>query len=242
MANHSEPLPNTSHSSGQSSIGVYQPVADLEVAKEYLVFLQKLEDAQNSRLQTIEGKIAQLIAQSSIIVSISALFVPLLSDKFSTLPIVLVVIIILAFGTILTVYLLSIYKSCETLLIHKFRFSRQSVHSVIKQNRPTNVADFVNQQNEDLVYLLQVNESIINEKGTSLIKAAESFRRGNIMLGVFTILVSVFLVWGTGTDKETKGSPNVYLNGSINNSLQLQPIYNISKGQYLNGPDTNRIK
>jgi len=89
-------------------ISDYEKANDLKLANRHLQYLKEIYDFQRGRQSNIESKNSQLVGQASVIISIIALFVPLLIDKFSNMDTLPFVIIIIGFVFVLFHYLVAI--------------------------------------------------------------------------------------------------------------------------------------
>ena len=170
----------------------YARNADLKLAERHLAYLKELYDYQKNRQQNIESKNAQLVGQTSIIISIVSLFIPLLIDKLSSIYIVLLCSLIFGFTVILFHYLVTIVHSIKTLQINHYPYSTRSTSTLTKDNRATNEIDFINEEIEDLIWSIDKNTIQNNRKGGNLIYATRSFRIATISTAIFTLLIIAF--------------------------------------------------
>jgi hypothetical protein len=178
-----------------STLADYKPSDYLQSTEEkigeaHLVFLNRLNDEENNRLTLIESKTSQLISQTGIIFSLLSLFVPLLIDKVSDIPIwtkaILLVLLLLAFFC----YILTISNALKNFKITNFRYSSPSAKNVINlQNKP--VSEFYQEVIRDLLHGLQENKKLNNAKATNLLHSYSSFKTANALTA---ILVSCFCI------------------------------------------------
>jgi len=170
--------------------GDYLQLTDKEKSEAHLTFLNKLNEEENGRLTLIEAKTSQLIAQTGIIFSLLSLFVPLLIDKVTGIPVwikaVLLLLLLLAFFC----YVLTISNALKNFKITNFKYSSPSPKNVIKlQDKP--VSEFYHEVIQDLLHGLQVNKKLNNIKATNLLHSYNSFKTANALTA---ILVSFFCI------------------------------------------------
>lgn len=178
-----------------NSVANYKPADylqsnDEKTTEAHLIFLNRLNDEENGRLTLIESKTSQLISQTGIIFSLLSLFVPLLIDKVSDIPIwtkaILLALLLLAF----LCYILTISNSLKNFKITNFRYSSPSAKNVINlQNKP--VSEFYHEVIRDLLHGLQENKKLNNVKATNLLHSYNSFKTANALTAV---LVSCFCI------------------------------------------------
>lgn len=170
-------------------ISTYQKAGTKELANSHLNYLKEIYDFQRERQGNIESKNSQLVGQASVIISIIALFIPLLIDKFSNIATFPFVVIIIGFVFVLFHYLIAIIHSIKTLQINHYPYCTRSTNTVTKENRANNEEDFIKEEIEDLVWSIGKNTIQNNRKGRNLIFATRSFRVATIGLCVFTLLI-----------------------------------------------------
>ncbi len=170
----------------------YAKPTDIKLAERHLEYLKELYNIQRERQANIENKNSQLVGQASVIISIIALFVPLLIDKFSNINTFLFIIVIVAFIFVLFHYLVAIIHSIKTLQINHYQYSTTSTKTITKVSRSINEADFIKEEIEDLIYCIDKNSIQNNRKGSNLIFATRSFRIATIGVALFTLMVLSF--------------------------------------------------
>ena len=104
----------------------YAPSSSIKVAERYLSYLKEINSYQKDRRTTIENKNSQLVGQASIVISIFALFAPLLINSFSGINLWVKVIISFVFVLVLFHYSLSLYFAFKTLKIKNYRYPTRS--------------------------------------------------------------------------------------------------------------------
>lgn len=170
----------------------YKSSGDLKVAQRHLDYLKENHNYHKERQTTIENKNSQLVGQASIIISIFALFIPLLIDKLVDQNILVLIPLILGFIVILFHYVLTIVHSTKTLEISKYPYATRNTNTVTSANRKTSEQDFLDEEINDLVYIIDKNTTQNNRKGANLIYATRSFRIASISFAVFTVLIIGF--------------------------------------------------
>jgi hypothetical protein len=171
------------------TISDYAKANGIDLANKHLQYLKEIYDFQRERQGNIENKNSQLVGQASVIISIIALFIPLLIDKFSNIGTFPFIIIIIGFIFILFHYLVAIIHSIKTLQINHYPYCTRSTNTVTKLTRATNEEDFIKEEIEDLIWSIGKNTIQNNRKGRNLIFATRSFRIATIGLCAFTLLI-----------------------------------------------------
>ena len=153
-------------------------------------YLKLILDFEKSRRAAIENKLSQLTGQSSIVLSLLALFIPIMIDKFEeqtvwkTFAIILFLLCFLAF-------VIAIFHSTKTLDIKNFSYSTGSPATVTKRFDQAN--GFEEEFVSDLISSLNRNSSVDNQKGNILLCAQRSFRTGIVSVGLLGILLTLNL-------------------------------------------------
>ena len=173
-------------------IASYTKAPRLDLAERHLSYLKELYDYQRERQTSIESKNSQLVGQASVIVSITALFVPLFIDKLTNLGLVYFSILIFGFVFVLFHYLIAIIHAIKTLQINHYKYSTRKTSTVTRVNRASAQSDFIKEEIEDLIWSIDKNTVQNNRKGRNLIYATRSFRIATIGLAIFTLLIIFF--------------------------------------------------
>jgi len=199
----------------------YNPTIVPGLQKRHLDYLRDLYNLNKKRQGVIESKNSQLVGQASIIISIFALFIPLLIGKLINLNIIVLFVLILVFILILFHYILTIYHSTKTLEINRYKYSNPSIVTVTDANRATTENDFINEEIEDLIKGIENNTAQTNRKGENLIFATRSFRFASIVFAIFTLLVIGASFFITSEPQEMKVNG---INKSIIDTLDSKAI------------------
>lgn len=152
-----------------------------------LEYLKSLEGQESSRQTTIETKTSQLIGQTGIIFSLLSLFIGNYISKFSSWPGTLQTFLIVFFLAALFFYLSAIFQATKYLNIHKYVYGQRSVSTV--KTRFVNDEAFKVEEIKDLIYSIERNTQVNNQKSNNLIYAYRSFRIGTLIVGMLTILL-----------------------------------------------------
>jgi len=167
----------------------YKKASSKILAKSHLSYLKEIDNFQRERQANIESKNSQLVGQASVIISIIALFVPLLIDKFSNISTLYFVLIFVGFVFVLFHYLVAIIHSIKTLQINHYPYCTRSTNTVTKKERASSEENFLKEEIEDLIWSIGKNTIQNNRKGRNLIFATRSFRIATIGVAVFTLLI-----------------------------------------------------
>ena len=174
--------------------------AGINMAREYLAYLHGINAARDARQNTIETKTSQIIGQSSIVISIVSLFIPLFADKLADLNYfvkwtLLAVFIILVFH-----FIFATLHALKNLQIEKSQYMEGSTTTVTKDARATNECDFINEQIFDLVRIINHNNPLTNKAAAGLVYASRCFKIGT---GTFLIFILTLLICFSTTTKTT---------------------------------------
>ena len=167
---------------------------DAKLLKKHYEYAKELFELEQKRQATIESKLAQLIGQASIVVSITSLFIPLFIGKIKGVSLFIIFILLFIFLFVLFFYCLTIYFAINTLYIKQYKYVKGSISTITRDNRANNEWAMMVEQVEDYVYAIPRNTKVNNKKGTSLNWAAKSFKIANIGLGVFAFLLALVSV------------------------------------------------
>lgn len=164
----------------------YQLTTDDEKIQAHAEFLLLLEEKEEKRLETIESKTSQLIAQTGIIFSLLGLFIPLIMDKAAAfnlwIKVFLLVLLLLAFFF----YLLTIHNSLKNYRINKFQYSKPSAGNVL-EFMDKKIEEFHAEYVRDLLKGIRKNTYNNNRKGTNLLHSYQAFKNANIMTGLLIL-------------------------------------------------------
>lgn len=163
----------------------------IKIAERYLTYLKEIDNYQKDRRTTIENKNSQLVGQASIVTSIFALFVPLLFDNFNGITNSIKILITLTFLVVLFHYLLTIFHALKTLKINKYKYATRSTSTITKKKRAITELDFLNEEIEDLIYIINQTAPIDNLKGENLILGSRCFEIANFGFGLMTLLMII---------------------------------------------------
>lgn len=202
----------------------YLPIADKKLSKSYLVYLEDLKITQDKRQQTIESKNSQIMGQSSIVISIVSLFVPLFANQLNDLELIFKIPLLVIFVVLFFHFILAIIHAIKMLQIDKTRYMEGSTTTVTKDDRAKTEESFINEQIVDLVRMINYNNSVTNLSASNLVYASRCFRVGVI---TFLVFILSLLLSFTGLKKTI---PNV----TIPNIKELNPACNCLKKNLAN--------
>jgi hypothetical protein len=157
---------------------------NLDLKTEYL---KTLDAQENDRRASIDTKTSQLIGQTGIIFSIVSLFITNFISKFNSWHIWFQVLIIAFFLITLGLYLMAIIKATEYLNIHKYKYGQRNV-STVSQVFASEEA-FKTEEIKDMIYSIERNTKVTNQKCNNLVYAHRFFRVGTISVGILSVLM-----------------------------------------------------
>ena len=158
--------------------------------RNHVDYLKLILDFEKSRGVAIENKLSQLTGQSSIVLSLLALFIPIMIDKFEEQTVWKIFTIILFLFCFLA-FVIAIFHSTKTLDIKNFSYSTGNSATVTKEFDEAN--GFEKEFVSDLISSLNRNSSVDNQKGNILLFAQRSFRTGIILVGLLGIFLTLNL-------------------------------------------------
>lgn len=156
-------------------------------------FLRHQLADEERRRETIEGKTGQLLGQVSIVISIVALFIPLLSDELNVFPLWQKILAVTLFVVVVIAFIISIWIASTTWIINKYGYLRADLEDFYRCGKPRHQEDFLNQHKSLLTEMIPQHVTVNNLKGTKLISAGIAFRLGILLLGILSVLLSIAL-------------------------------------------------
>ncbi|MDY7395197.1 hypothetical protein UMM65_08080 [Aureibaculum sp. 2210JD6-5] len=158
---------------------------------KHLDYLKELNELHRGRMLNIENKNSQLVGQASIVISIFALFIPLLATFINDLNDWFLIILVLFFVFVLFHYILTIHHSIKTLIINKYPYSMGTVSNITDDKRAKSEKAFIKMEIIDLVSSIEQNISVTSNKGENLIYASRNFKLANILFAVFAFVIII---------------------------------------------------
>lgn len=160
----------------------------IRIAEKKLAYLKEMEANHIERRNTIETKNSQLIGQATIVSSVFFLFISLLIDSFSEFNLPYRVSLSIIFLFVLTHYLYAVIHATKTLEINRYQYPNRSTSTISKKKKEI---DFINEEIQDLIYIVNKSAELDNQKGDNLLFAARCFQIANIGFGILTIIIIV---------------------------------------------------
>lgn len=158
---------------------------------EYISYLLRLFDNEDRRMNKLESKITQLIAQSGLIISIVTFIIPLFYDSLKCINLTLKVILALTFLVTIILLCISIFYASKIFNIKNFKYADCSEETVRSGHRK--VSEFKKEYIDDLIFSIDRNRGLNNIKGTILLKSNKFFAFGiYFLVGLTTELLVVF--------------------------------------------------
>lgn len=172
-----------------------------EKLHQHKEFLKSLYDDERARLDNLENKTSQLISQTSLIIALASIFLPLMIDRSHELNLCLKIILLVLLISIYLLYVLTIIYALKNYHLSKFKYSSPAGDSVITfKDRP--IDDFNEELIQDYLYSISTNQEINNRKATNIIKSYRVFKYANILLCVLIILICILSIFRTGDSEK----------------------------------------
>jgi len=166
---------------------------DIEKLKEHRDFLNRLEEEEQKRLESIDTKGSQFVAQVGVIFALMALFIPIIMDKVSGFHIILKIVLIVCALLASLLYVLSIHNALKNYRITDFEYSRPSASNVLNF-KDEDVKTFIDEEIRDLLSGQVRNTHNNNRKATNLLQAYVAFKYANILTGSLIAIFSILMV------------------------------------------------
>ena len=161
---------------------------------EYISYLLRLFANEDNRMNKLEGKITQLIAQSGLIISIITFIIPLFYDSLKCISIGPKILLGATFLVTVILLCISIFYASKIFNIKKFKYSDCSEETVRKGHKK--MPEFKKEYIDDLIFSIKRNRGLNNTKGSILLKSNKLFAFGIYFLVALTIellIVSFFI-------------------------------------------------
>lgn len=175
--------------------------------EEKLAYLRGIYDEENQRQSIVEGKNAQLLGQSGVILSLVGLFIPMYFDKFINSGMFFQILLLTGFLSTLSFYFITIFKSSKYLNADGANYVRKSPGTV--DQAFSSKEEFYKEEINDLLVSINSNLLINNQKVKDLKSSYNNFRRANICTAVLSILLlcSMFFIPKSSTPEVSIKEP-----------------------------------
>lgn len=151
------------------------------------IFLKSIFDGEDKRKNSIENKTAQLLSHTSIIFAFFSLASTFFIGRvIGYNKIILILFIVLLFITMFF-YVTVIYYAIKNYRITKFKYSFPN-HKNVLTNKGNNI-EFMKEEIKDLLYCIDKNIEINNQKGTNLDTACDFFRYAFLCSALLVFIV-----------------------------------------------------
>jgi|GEM_PF-923497 len=194
-----------------SEIINYPEQTDDNILAEHRDYLLRLEDGEEKRLEGIESKTTQLIAQSGIVFSLLSIFIPILVEKSADIFLLYRIAIFVLLLISISFYILSIINAAKNYLVNRFQYAAPTPETVIEFGASTKEA-FLNEQIKDLIKTIKVGKHQNNRKASNLIHSSRSFQVANIFSAILVIVFALVLF-----NRKSQAEPTV-----IKNPLKIE--------------------
>jgi hypothetical protein len=201
-----------------SEIINYPEQSDDNILAEHRDYLLRLEDGEEKRLEGIESKTTQLIAQSGIVFSLLSIFIPILVEKSADIFFIyrIAIFVLLLFS--ISFYVLSIINAAKNYLVNRYQYAAPTPETVIEFGASSKEA-FLNEQIKDLIKTIKVGKHQNNRKASNLIHSSRSFQAANIFSAVLVVVFALVLF-----NRKSQVEPTV-----IKNPLKIEGMDSLIK-------------
>lgn len=201
-----------------SEIIEYPEQTNEQILTEHRDYLLRLEDSEEKRLEGIESKTTQLIAQSGIVFSLLSIFIPILVEKSADIFLLYRIVIFILLLISISFYILSIINAAKNYLVHRYQYAAPTPETVIEFGTSTKEA-FLNEQIKDLIKTIKVGKHQNNRKASNLIHSSRSFQVANVFSAILVIVFALVLF-----NRKSEVEPTV-----IKNPLKIEGMDSLIK-------------
>lgn len=154
-----------------------------------LTYLKELFEYEETRQNTLDNKLSQLLGQSSIVFSLISLFIPLFYSEFLVLSLFYKILLLAPFVMSLLMFMYSIYYSTK-LLDPKKDIYATGTPSTVTKNHDTK-EEFIEEQIKDLFFIILNNSYTNTMKVRKIINSQKYLRLGLLFFGVLALLMCI---------------------------------------------------
>jgi F0F1-type ATP synthase assembly protein I len=199
----------------------YPNTGDKDKITVHRDFLQSLNEKEDKRLESIDAKTTQMIAQTGIIFSLLGIFIPIFLDKASSLHPVFKIILLIFLILACFCHIMTIHNALKNYRINKFAYVIPSAQNVM-DFKDAGTEAFLAEEVRDLMHSVAKSEWNNNRKATNLLHSYFTFKIANILTGAIVILfASSMLFYNKEEDTVTITKP-VQIQGldTLSNRIQ----------------------
>ncbi len=152
-----------------------------------LEYLKSLDSQENTRQSIIETKTSQVIGQTAIIFSLLSLFISNYLSNLKNAPVFIQLSLIFIFSLTLFFYLITIFQATKYLNISRYVYGQRSISTVQKKFKTDE--EFKVEEIKDLIYSIERNTKVNNQKSNNLLHAYRSFKIGTMLIGLLAFML-----------------------------------------------------
>lgn len=173
----------------------YRAVNDSDITEsgieDKITYLKDIAAFEENRQTAIENKIAQIIGQGGVVLSLAGLFIPLFFDKLDGIELWKKIVLVGIFAIAIFFYLLSILKATQSYQINNYSYATGDPDTVTKYKMQKALRLVIV---KDLIYACKISEISNNHKATKLLYANNAFKSGSIAMGALLIFFCAFII------------------------------------------------
>jgi hypothetical protein len=103
-------------------------------------------------------------------------------------------------------YLYTVIHATKTLEINRYQYPNRSTSTISNSKKEI---DLINEEIQDLVFIVNKSSELDNQKGDNLLFAARCFQIANIGFGILTIIIIIMTFFIPTTSKQSNQKPKV---------------------------------
>jgi hypothetical protein len=216
--------------------------SDLPKLTHHRDYLKEIEKSEHDRLDKIENKTSQIVAQTGVIFSLLSLFVPLFFDTLSNQPLPFRILFFSLLTLSFLFYVCTIHHSIKIYNIKNYKYGKASPTTVLNLKGET-IENFVRTEVKDLLYIINRNTKTNNIVGDNLIYAYRSFQIANICTALLGGLLCFSLLFVEPEQSTTQIKGTVKIE-NLDTELQkmLEKLTQINSKVVIPTKDTLEIK
>lgn len=170
----------------------------LELHKSYL---KEMEAEENTRLEMIENKTAQLVSQTGLVFALLSLFVPFIVDTVLNSHMIFRVAFILLLIICFLCYISAIINSLKNFNVKKFNYGYKSPTTILN-HQSLSKKKFMQMEIKDALYCINNNIEMNNRKATHLLRGYHFFKFGMVSTAILVVFLCVSLLFMDSEESE----------------------------------------
>lgn len=166
-----------------------EPEFNPELQDDYIRYLDRLFEFQETRQSTLDNKMTQVLGQTGVVFTLITIFAPFLYGNLEGYSTCVKWLFFGVFIAALICFITSILFASKTLNVKNYNYMVGNVSTIKKDHKDK--SDFIDEEINDLIMSVEYNINTNNSKGDSLITSQKFFTYG---IGIISLLVVLLFV------------------------------------------------